>query len=52
MTDKNFVPVEKMSKKAQREYFKKKRNTWGTINPVTKKSTDPKVYNRKKFNTM
>lgn len=44
-----FTPFEKQSKKAQREQFKKQRGTWGAINPVTRKSPDPKVYKRRKI---
>ena len=31
-----YVPYEKLSKKAQREYNAKRRNTWGEISPVTR----------------
>ena len=43
-----FVPYEKMSKKQKREINKEKRNLWG-MNPVTRKSENKKVYNRKKL---
>lgn len=33
---KNFVPVEKMSKRAQRELAKKRRGSWLGVNPVTR----------------
>ncbi len=45
---KKFVPFEKMSKKQQRAINNEKRNTWGDINPVTRKSENKKAYNRKK----
>lgn len=45
---KPFVPIEKQSKKVRRELYSKQRGTWGAINPVTRKSPDPKAYKRKK----
>lgn len=45
---KNFIPLEKMSKKAQREYYKKQRKDWGEISPVTRCPQNPKAYNRAK----
>lgn len=44
----NFIPYEKLSKKKQRELNAKKRKTWDNINPVTRKSENPKAYNRRK----
>lgn len=49
MSPKQFVPLEKSSKKAQREFFKKQRGTWGAISPVTRKSPEPKAYKRKRI---
>ena len=43
-----FVPYEKLSKKKQRELNLKKRRNWNGISPVTKKSENPKAYNRKR----
>lgn len=43
-----FVPLEKRSKKQQREYNAKRRTTWGGLNPVTRKQETPKAYNRRK----
>ncbi|MDR0325479.1 MAG: hypothetical protein LBI19_05215 [Oscillospiraceae bacterium] len=43
-----YIPLEKRSKREQREYHAARRGSWGDVNPVTKKSPDPKVYNRKK----
>lgn len=43
-----FIPYEKLSKKKQRELNKEKRGSWGALNPVTRKSENPKAYNRKK----
>lgn len=42
-----FVPYEKLSKKKQRELNAKKRGSWGSLNPVTRKPANPKAYNRK-----
>ena len=44
----NFISKEKLSKKAQRELVGMKRNTWGSINPVTRKVESKKIYSRKK----
>ena len=43
-----FIPYEKLSKKKQRELDRQKRNTWGALNPVTRKPENPKAYNRRK----
>lgn len=43
-----FVPRGKMSKKAKRELDKRKRVTWGALNPTTRKPENPKAYKRKK----
>ena len=45
---KKNVPLDKQSKKAQREYYSKRRRTWGEMNPVTRSVPDEKKYNRKK----
>ena len=42
-----FIPKEKLSKKKQREMNAQRRVTW-TISPVTRKSADPKAYDRSK----
>ena len=42
-----FTPFEKLSKKKQRELNAKKRATWGSLNPVTRKPENPKAYNRR-----
>ncbi|MCL1831171.1 MAG: hypothetical protein FWG21_07040 [Oscillospiraceae bacterium] len=46
--DKKHIPIEKRSKKAQQDFHKEQRNTWGVINPVTRKPPNPKAYNRNK----
>ncbi len=43
-----FIPKEKLSKKAKRELAKAQRQTWGGINPVTRKPQNPKAYVREK----
>ena len=43
-----FIPYEKLSKKKQRELDRKRRNTWGSLNPVTRNTANPKAYNRQK----
>lgn len=43
-----FIPYEKMSKKRRKEFNQKKRNTWNGFNPITRKSKNSKIYNRKK----
>jgi len=43
-----FVPYEKLSKKEKRRMDTAKRGTWQGINPVTRKSENPKAYNRRK----
>lgn len=43
-----FVPYAKLSKKKKRELDARRRGTWGGLNPVTRKSPDPRAYNRKK----
>lgn len=45
---KKYVSCAKLSKKKKREQDLKKRSTWGEINPVTRKTTNAKLYNRKK----
>lgn len=43
-----FVPYEKLSKRKKREIASKLRGSWGNLNPVTRKSENPKAYHRKK----
>lgn len=44
-----YIPYSKMSKKAQREYNAKRRNSWGEMSPVTRIVPNKKVYNRQAF---
>ena len=43
-----FVPYEKLSKKEQQKINEARRGTWGDLNPVTRKPTNSKAYNRKR----
>ena len=43
-----YIPLEKQSKRKQREYFASRRGSWGNVNPVTRKPPNPKAYSRKK----
>ena len=41
-----FIPYEKLSKKAKRELDRKKRSTWGTVNPAARIEDSPRAYQR------
>lgn len=41
-----FVPYEKLSKKAKKQYDAKKRGSWGNVCPVTRCETDRRAYRR------
>ena len=43
-----YVPINKLSKKKQRELNLQRRRSWGGLNPVTRRPQNPKAYNRKK----
>ena len=43
-----YIPYEKLSKKEKRKADAARRNTWGEINPVTRKPQNSKAYNRNK----
>lgn len=45
---KKFVPYEKLSKKEKRALNNQRRNTWGNLNPTTRKPENSKAYNRNK----
>ena len=47
---KKFVQYEKLSKSKKRELDRKKRVTWGNVNPVTKRVESKKLYKRKSRN--
>ena len=44
----NTIPLEKQSKRKQKEYFASKRGDWGLVDPVTKVIPSKKRYDRKK----
>ena len=43
-----FIPYEKLSKKEKRKMDLAKRQTWGNMNPVTRKPENSKAYNRRR----
>ena len=43
-----MIPYEKLSKKKQKEKNAQRRKSWGNICPVTRKSPNPRAYNRRK----
>ena len=43
-----FIPYEKLSKKQKRKMDLAKRQTWGELNPVTRKPENSRSYNRNK----
>ena len=43
-----FVPLDKLSKRKQKEHHAMQRRDWGSFNPATKKTENGKAYNRKK----
>lgn len=43
-----YIPYEKLSKKEQRKINAMKRSDWGGMSPVTRRSENPKAYNRRK----
>ena len=43
-----FIPYEKLSKKEKRKIDQAHRQTWGELNPVTRKPVSSKAYNRSK----
>ena len=42
------IPLDKQSKRKQREYYAALRRDWGILNPVSRKTANQKAYNRKK----
>jgi hypothetical protein len=43
-----FIPYEKLSKKEKHSRDLSRRNTWGQLNPVTRKPKNSKAYCRNK----
>lgn len=46
MAVKKLVPIQKMSKKAQKEYHAQQRGTWNGLSPVTRIVPNGKAYDR------
>ena len=45
---KKFIPYEKLSKKEKRRFDQAKRQTWGSLNPITRKPPNSRAYDRVK----
>ena len=43
-----FIPYAKLSKKEKRKIDQARRQTWGELNPVTRKPENSRAYNRSK----
>lgn len=43
---KTFVPIRKQTKRHQKAYHAQKRETWGSVNPISRIIESKKVYNR------
>lgn len=43
-----LVPLDKRSKKAQREYHAKQRGSWHGVNPITRTVQSRKTYDRER----
>ena len=43
-----FIPYEKLSKKEKRRLDQARRQTWNSLNPVTRRPENSKAYNRNK----
>ena len=43
-----FIPFDKLSKKERRKQNHARRGDWGALNPVTRRSENPKAYKRSK----
>lgn len=43
-----YTTLDKMSKKARKNFYSSLRGTWGELNPVTRKPKNPKAYDRAK----
>jgi len=44
-----FISYEKLSKKEKRKIDQARRQTWGQLNPVTRKPENSKAYNAIRF---
>ena len=45
---KQFIPLEKQSKKAQKTHHARQRGSWNGVSPVTQVIPNGKAYNRNK----
>lgn len=43
-----IIPYEKLSKKEKQKINAMRRNTWGNLNPTTRKPQNSKAYNRRR----
>lgn len=43
-----FIPYEKLSKKEKKKLDRARRQTWGDLNPATRKPANSRAYDRKK----
>ncbi len=48
MSERSFIPYEKMSKKKKREQDAARRGDWGGLDPVTRVPPEPRAYDRAK----
>lgn len=46
---KKMTPMSKMSKKAQKEFYAKRRLDWNGLSPVTRVVKSKKIYDRKRL---
>lgn len=44
-----FVPLEKRSKREQKEFHAAKRGSWNGVNPVSRKAESKKIYDRNRM---
>ena len=44
-----YITLDKMSKKARKDFYSSLRGTWGELSPVTRKIKNGKAYNRNKI---
>ena len=42
------IPYEKLSKKAKKAIDARQRGSWGGLNPITRRTPNPKAYQRSK----
>ena len=45
-----FIPYEKLSKKEKKKLDQARRQTWGPLNPVTRKPESSRAYQRHRMN--